>query len=232
MAADVALVYSHSPHQRDLPILCKNPSVISSRKYKRVMPSSSNVIDLTLESSGGESGKRRPEKRKASTQITEAAKAELYRAIGSVSADRLRLIVTQLVDEDPHVQQAMLSKLVTVKKKKETHTVVSRWETCAHCNEDFDVSWPRDDGECTYHSGGFAPAPQVLVVVLTIPLGDLEVDEEGFPDHDEDCHGPMDTDENRREFPESFIWNCCEMDGTSEGCETGRHVPKRRTARA
>ncbi|EEB87969.1 hypothetical protein MPER_14459, partial [Moniliophthora perniciosa FA553] len=31
---------------------------------------------------------------------------------------------------------------------------------------------------------------------------------------DEDCHGPMDTEENRKEFPENFKWSCCNEDGT------------------
>ena len=49
--------------------------------------------------------------------------------------------------------------------------------------------------------------------------GECECDEEGFVDWDEDCHGPMDTPENRKEYPENFVWTCCgESLGESRGC--------------
>jgi len=53
--------------------------------------------------------------------------------------------------------------------------------------------------------------------------GDLEVDWEGdhWADHDEDCHGPIDTNSNRREYAEGFIWSCCGKLGGSCGCEKG-----------
>lgn len=60
--------------------------------------------------------------------------------------------------------------------------------------------------------------------ILMHLLGILEVDYEAFADHDEDCHGPMDTDENRRQFPGNFIWSCCEEDGASEGCLKAPHT--------
>jgi hypothetical protein len=58
----------------------------------------------------------------------------------------------------------------------------------------------------------------------SIAKGCLDVDEDFFADHDERCHGPMDTEENRAEFPEGFNWDCCGGDALSEGCETGQHV--------
>jgi hypothetical protein len=59
-------------------------------------------------------------------------------------------------------------------------------------------------------------------------IGDLEVNYEAFEDWDEDCHGPMDSKANRRDYPENFIWNCCDKDGLAEGCEQGEHVPATR----
>jgi hypothetical protein len=53
----------------------------------------------------------------------------------------------------------------------------------------------------------------------------MEVNEEEFADHDENCHGPMDTPENRRDFPEGFTWTCCDGDGTAPGCVVGEHKP-------
>ena len=51
--------------------------------------------------------------------------------------------------------------------------------------------------------------------------GDLEVDYDHWPDHDERCHGPIDTNSNRREYPSSFRWSCCEALGDEGGCEKG-----------
>ena len=51
--------------------------------------------------------------------------------------------------------------------------------------------------------------------------GFLEVDWDGdfWADHDEDCHGPIDTKTNRKDYPEGFVWNCCGKIGTfAEGC--------------
>jgi hypothetical protein len=55
-------------------------------------------------------------------------------------------------------------------------------------------------------------------------VGELELDEESFADWDEDCHGPMDTKENRTQYPENFVWSCCGEDGRSTGCVHGEHT--------
>ena len=86
--------------------------------------------------------------------------------------------------------------------------VRTRYAHCVNCKEEFDVTDNMDDAGCVYHEG------------------ELEVDEDMFEDHDEDCHGPMDSDQNRIDFPEGFAWNCCDEDGRSEGCQTGRHVER------
>ena len=57
--------------------------------------------------------------------------------------------------------------------------------------------------------------------------GNLEVDydAEGWADWDEDVHGPMDTDQNREEYPENFEWTCCGEAGDNEsGCEDCPHT--------
>ncbi|EQB53914.1 hypothetical protein CGLO_06317 [Colletotrichum gloeosporioides Cg-14] len=77
---------------------------------------------------------------------------------------------------------------------------------CVECREAFDpnTSGPRD---CFYHPGY------------------LEVDDEGdfWADHDEDCHGKIDTDEMREAFPDGFRWDCCGQTGDAEGCHRGSH---------
>ncbi|GIQ88002.1 hypothetical protein KIPB_010158 [Kipferlia bialata] len=51
--------------------------------------------------------------------------------------------------------------------------------------------------------------------------GELEIDYESetWYDWDEDCHGRMDTQSNRREYPDGFVWSCCGESGEAEGCE-------------
>lgn len=67
---------------------------------------------------------------------------------------------------------------------------------------------------------------------LTYTSGDLEVNEDEFPDHDERVHGPMDTEENRRDNPLGFIWDCCEANGVNEpGCEIGQHISSAKRTR-
>ncbi|KAI0913978.1 hypothetical protein F4823DRAFT_575134 [Ustulina deusta] len=60
---------------------------------------------------------------------------------------------------------------------------------------------------------------------LCLIKGELNVDydSEVWDDHDEDCHGMIDTVENRVEFPEGFIWDCCGKLGYRGGCKRGRH---------
>jgi hypothetical protein len=44
-----------------------------------------------------------------------------------------------------------------------------------------------------------------------------------WPDHDENCHGPIDTEENRRDYPGSFIYPCCDRDGEEQPCTIDWH---------
>jgi hypothetical protein len=65
----------------------------------------------------------------------------------------------------------------------------------------------------------------------------MEVDWSGdfWADTDEDCHGPIDSDENRSEYPEGFKWSCCGQLGDAPGCEETTHKaepPPRKRRRA
>jgi hypothetical protein len=48
--------------------------------------------------------------------------------------------------------------------------------------------------------------------------GDLEPDEDGWEDHDERCHGRINTAANRRDFPDGFVWSCCGKRGDGSPC--------------
>ena len=59
----------------------------------------------------------------------------------------------------------------------------------------------------------------------------MEVERDWWVDHDENCHGPINTDKNREEFPEGFRYDCCDQDGTAEGCNRGNHVEEENTTK-
>ena len=56
-------------------------------------------------------------------------------------------------------------------------------------------------------------------------VGDMEPDYESdfWADHDENCHGIIDSKESREEYPEGFLWDCCGRIGTDPGCVSFRH---------
>lgn len=65
----------------------------------------------------------------------------------------------------------------------------------------------RDSCECVYHDG------------------EMEVDHAGgfWADHEEEVHGTIDCEESREEYPEGFLWSCCDQPGDAKGCLQGRH---------
>jgi hypothetical protein len=62
-------------------------------------------------------------------------------------------------------------------------------------------------------------------ILMTSVVGNLDVDdsEDFWADHDEDCHGEIDTPEMREEMPDGFRWSCCSNLGGSKGCTKGKH---------
>jgi len=138
-------------------------------------------------------------------------RAKLHAAIFNVSEQRLRQVVADMMDTIPGVDSALAKEFLTLKRKSQL--MGQRWEKCANCDDEFDVSTEREHDECNFHPG------------------ELNLDEASFVDWDEDTHGPMDTPSNRREYPENFKWSCCGNDGLSEGCVTGQHeiaVPQKK----
>ncbi len=50
-----------------------------------------------------------------------------------------------------------------------------------------------------------------------------DYDDETWADTDEKTWGPIETEENMEEWPDAFIWDCCEQRGSAAGCEVGPH---------
>ncbi|KIL88120.1 hypothetical protein FAVG1_09003 [Fusarium avenaceum] len=78
---------------------------------------------------------------------------------------------------------------------------------CVQCDDAFYKSDNTDNTACYYH------------------WGELEVDYEAYvwADHDERCHGTIDTEAMRKENPEGFTWVCCGKPGDESGCKLGKH---------
>ena len=85
--------------------------------------------------------------------LNEETRAQLQKAIATVSETRLRELLSILVDSEIAVEAALTRELVTLKRG--TQDVVPRWETCANCEEEYDTNTIREDGECIFHRGEF-----------------------------------------------------------------------------
>lgn len=92
---------------------------------------------------------------------------------------------------------------------------------CGNCGELFTSA--DGDETCRYHADKENIA------------GSLEVnDEEDFwADHDEDCHGIIDSTDSKISYPEGFKWDCCDQPGDAEVCRIGAsHGDDRKTEMA
>ncbi|KAF2862078.1 hypothetical protein K470DRAFT_244215 [Piedraia hortae CBS 480.64] len=74
---------------------------------------------------------------------------------------------------------------------------------CTKCKDAFSQS-ENDKAACRFLSGDLEP-------------------EDVWLDHDEQCHGPINRSENRRDHIEAFIYACCDKRGGEEGCMKGPH---------
>ncbi|KAL7907740.1 hypothetical protein GGI35DRAFT_454697 [Trichoderma velutinum] len=123
--------------------------------------------------------------------------ADDIKLINSLTAEQARVILIYLSHNSSVAGK--VSKYAT-----DMRTQTSLSAICVQCDVAFDPSNPKD---CFYHDGEL----------------DVNDEDDFWADHDEDCHGIIDTDEMREEFPEGFKWNCCNQSGEAKGCQRGRH---------
>ncbi|KAH8908894.1 hypothetical protein BR93DRAFT_976991 [Coniochaeta sp. PMI_546] len=88
---------------------------------------------------------------------------------------------------------------------------------CRNCGEGF-LEEHNGDRACFHHPGYLA----------------VDYESSTWDDWDEPCHGIIDSEESRNEYPEGFRWDCCDEPGDGkEGCEYARHeaiaVKRRKT---
>ncbi|KAK2810909.1 hypothetical protein FQN50_002500 [Emmonsiellopsis sp. PD_5] len=155
---------------------------------------------------------------------TPDAHKKLEIAIDDLSELRLRNLMKGLCRKFPELGKRVGIELLTTEEAIQRHAESQseksadlkrprpRYVICDNCDEEFDVlDNPREC--CRYH-----PKPS-------------EPNYDFFEDHDEDCHGIIDSEGMREEFPEGFIHPCCNRTGEEEPCEVDRHVerPAKRT---
>jgi hypothetical protein len=57
-------------------------------------------------------------------------------------------------------------------------------------------------------------------------IGEKEVDWDGdfWADHDENCHGQIDSFVDDPDYADGFSWSCCNEPGDNEGCKSTKHT--------
>lgn len=155
-----------------------------------------------------------------------AQNPQLAVALAGLTKTRLHDVVSSLAASDRTIEAALEKALLVAdvpspdvpsRKRKSSaphpkRPAKPRYLVCQQCEADFDVTKNNPEA-CRWHPGECEP--------------DYESD--FWADHDENCHGIIST--LRDEYPEGFIYDCCEEDGTSKGCEVGRHEAKSREGR-
>jgi hypothetical protein len=109
-----------------------------------------------------------------------------------------------------------------------------RFEICEQCNKEYEVLHNHKKS-CQWHQGKLQPSsllrhdPDRKVLLSSSCSGEQEVDWDGdfWADHDERWHGTIDTPKMRKDYPEGFVWDCCDEPGDAVGCKTSRHRPNR-----
>jgi hypothetical protein len=207
---------------------------MASEEAAKINAPEPEVIDLTIlsDSSSDGGGSNEPTNGTAGHEnssdtseveihLNHDTRFQLKNVINTVSTVRLRQLLIDLVDTEQAVEIALTRELITL--DRETQKIVPRYDVCQNCGEDYDTNTEREQDECEYHPGVSIMCSSAPQRGLFSAKGTLEVDEcPGL--RDEDARGPIaDTEENRAEFPEKFLWTCCDEDGTSTGCVQGEH---------
>ncbi|EAT82605.1 hypothetical protein HBH56_112270 [Parastagonospora nodorum] len=139
----------------------------------------------------------------------------LHDAIDSATIDRLRTVLRAICTENTAAFKLACDHLLVVQgadgdtdTKRKRDERLQRFEICEQCQEEYDVLDNPDDA-CVWHPGETEP--------------DFEGD--FWADHDEDCHGEIDSEWARKEYPEGFVYSCCDAKANEEGCQMDAHKP-------
>ena len=119
------------------------------------------------------------------------------------------------------------------KRRKVQEQIISRYETCGTCGVNYDVTQNAEDA-CNLHPGEqISQIAHLFISRPNVALGEVRADKDVFPD---DIDVPSDgikegydwtSDERWEEWPEGFIWSCCERRQDEGNCVVRRHSPTR-----
>ncbi|KAF4534319.1 hypothetical protein BFW01_g11921 [Lasiodiplodia theobromae] len=130
----------------------------------------------------------------------------IVHAINSADNERLRKTLMAII-ADPRGKELVESELLVPSNNTEERPKKrNRYEICAQCGEEFEYAKTKEY-ECVWHSGKC----------------EVDWDSGEWDDTNEDVSGPIDTEENREEYPDGFYWTCCKGAADAQGCEKGFH---------
>ncbi|KAI5467487.1 hypothetical protein BGZ63DRAFT_419187 [Mariannaea sp. PMI_226] len=123
--------------------------------------------------------------------------------ISTAPAQHIRAILLALCDNED-VRERTTEGWKSIKSSNRGDD--DNMSICIQCSQPFRET-DNQHGNCRYH-----PEP-------------LEIDPESgeWNDWDERCHGPIDYPRNETTYPGGYTYPCCDEDGTSPGCKTGKH---------
>ncbi|XWW99729.1 hypothetical protein V2A60_007741 [Cordyceps javanica] len=124
--------------------------------------------------------------------------------IASLPDSHIRAILVALCN-DRHTR-AKVVEMATKLAAAPSNCNGSDQAICVQCEQAFSVL-ARPDNSCRFHPGRRYP----------------DTSDDAWADHDEDIHGPYETEENLAEWPDAFLWDCCDQTGSAAGCEVGSH---------
>ncbi|KAH7067471.1 hypothetical protein BKA63DRAFT_570770 [Paraphoma chrysanthemicola] len=147
-------------------------------------------------------------------------KQALFAAIDAANLNRVRAVLREICSESPEAYRLASEKLLvkvdgfkspengngdssggmtggvnggTTGTKRKAQ---NRYDTCIQCEQEYDVL-ENHDKACVWHEGETEP----------------DYDGDFWADHDERIHGIIDSEESREEYPEGFVWDCCQKRG-------------------
>lgn len=114
-------------------------------------------------------------------------KNSLDKALKTATQSRLEKTLRSLCNNPailPHIEAALLTPSAVASSNGNERP---RYATCKRCFVEFQPSLAYHKA-CDWHPGEC----------------EVDWDNDFWADHDEDCHGPLDTDDNRVEYPEGL----------------------------
>ncbi|KAI0126606.1 hypothetical protein BJ170DRAFT_684192 [Xylariales sp. AK1849] len=132
----------------------------------------------------------------------------LWDTIDKADLPILRNVLKLMCNVSKECRKEVSERLLKKPKTQAAEALKSRHEKCETCRKVFDITQNRKD-LCQTHKGY------------------LQILEECFPDDDDfDPNEIIDPETDWRvpEWPEGFLWSCCEKDAKGQPCVVQKHI--------